>query len=61
MPKKTKPVRINWGNLRHDEELDRLLNPRKPIGAEFAMRPKLSFPVAWCNSVEDLVPVNYLD
>ena len=30
-----------------------------------ATRPKSSFPVAWCNSVEDLVPVgetdNYLD
>lgn len=36
MPRKTKPVRIDWGNLRHDEDLDRLLNPRKPIGYEFA-------------------------
>ena len=26
-----------------------------------SVRPKFSFPVAWCNSVEDLVPVNYLD
>jgi hypothetical protein len=30
-----------------------------------ATRPKSSFPVAWCNSLEDLVPVgetdNYLD
>lgn len=30
-----------------------------------ATRPKFSFPVAWCNSVEDLVPVgeteNYLN
>lgn len=30
-----------------------------------ATRPKFSFPVAWCNSVEDLVPVgdvnDYLD
>lgn len=36
MPKKTKPVRIDWGNLRHDEDLDKLLNPCHPIGAEFA-------------------------
>jgi hypothetical protein len=32
------PVKIEWGNIRHDEDLDRLLNPRKPIGADFARR-----------------------
>lgn len=50
MPKKTKPVRINWGNLRHDEDLDRLLNPRKPIGAEFARNAEkqlFSFMLEW--------------
>lgn len=26
-----------------------------------ATRPKFSFPVAWCNSVEDLVPVGDVD
>lgn len=26
-----------------------------------ALRPKFSFPVAWCNSVEDLVPVGDVD
>lgn len=26
-----------------------------------ATRPKFSFPVAWCNSVEDLVPVGYTE
>lgn len=26
-----------------------------------ALRPKVSFPVAWCNSVEDLVPVGYTE
>lgn len=31
-------LNIDWGNLRHDEDLDRLLNPRKPIGAEFARK-----------------------
>lgn len=24
-------------------------------------RPKFAFPVAWCNSTEDLVPVEYTD
>lgn len=50
MPKKTKPVRIDWGNLRHDEDLDRLLNPRKPIGAEFARTAEkhiFSFMLEW--------------
>lgn len=31
-----KQIKVDWGNLRHDEELDRLLNPHHPIGAEFA-------------------------
>lgn len=31
-----KPVKIDWGNLRHDEELDKLLEPHHPIGKEFA-------------------------
>lgn len=26
-----------------------------------ALRPKFSFPVAWCNSTEDLVPVGDVD
>lgn len=26
-----------------------------------AFRPKLAFPVPWCNSVEDLVPVGYTE
>lgn len=36
MPRKMKPVRIEWGNLRHDETLDKLLEPHQPIGSEFA-------------------------
>lgn len=36
MTKKTKPVRIDWANLRHDEELDRLLEPHHSIGKEFS-------------------------
>lgn len=30
-------LNIDWGNLRHDEELDKLLRPSKPIGLHFAM------------------------
>lgn len=26
-----------------------------------ATRPKFSFPVAWCNSTEDMVPVGYTE
>ena len=29
-------IKIDWGNLRHCEELDELLQPHHPIGAEFA-------------------------
>ena len=32
------PLKIDWGNLRHCEELDRLLEPHHPIGADFARR-----------------------
>ena len=28
--------KIDWENLRHDEDLERLLNPRHPAGAEFS-------------------------
>ena len=39
MPKKTKtPLKIDWGNLRHCEELDKLLEPHHPIGKEFARK-----------------------
>lgn len=50
MPKKTKPVIIDWGNLRHDEELDRLLQPHHPIGADFARKVEaqiFSFMLEW--------------
>lgn len=50
MPRKTKPVRIDWGNLRHDEELDKLLEPHHPIGAEFARNAEkqiFSFMLEW--------------
>ena len=30
--------KIDWGNLRHDEELDKLLQPTKPLGAELARK-----------------------
>lgn len=33
-----KPVKIDWENLHHDEELDKLLQPNHPIGAEFARK-----------------------
>lgn len=42
--------KIDWGNLRHDEDLDRLLNPRKSIGAEFARNAEkqiFSFMLEW--------------
>lgn len=29
-------LKIDWANLRHDEELERILNPCRPAGAEFA-------------------------
>lgn len=35
---KKKPLRIDWSNLRHDPELERLLQPTRPIGAEFARK-----------------------
>ena len=51
MPKKKKkPVRIEWGNLRHDEDLYELLNPRKPLGYEFARNAEkqiFSFMLEW--------------
>ena len=50
MPRKMKPVKIEWGNLRHDEDLDRILNSRKPIGAEFARNAEkqiFSFMLEW--------------
>ena len=30
------PLKIDWSNLRHCEELERLLEPHHPIGKEFA-------------------------
>lgn len=33
-----KQVKIDWGNLRPDPELDKLLTPLRPLGAEFARR-----------------------
>lgn len=42
--------KIDWGNLRHDEDLDKLLNPCKPIGAEFAKNAEkliFSFMLEW--------------
>lgn len=35
-PEKKIPISLEWGNLRHDEDLERLLNPCRPSGAEFA-------------------------
>lgn len=32
------PLKVDWGNLRHDEELERLLQPTRPLGAEFARK-----------------------
>lgn len=32
------PLKVEWGNLRHDEELERLLQPTRPLGAEFARK-----------------------
>ena len=29
-------IKIDWGNLHHDEELQKLLEPHHPIGREFA-------------------------
>ena len=29
-------MKIDWENLRHDEDLERLLNPSHPAGAEFS-------------------------
>ena len=31
-------IKIDWSNLRHDPELDRLLQPTRPLGAEFARK-----------------------
>lgn len=43
MRKSTKKIpRIDWGNLRHDEELEKLLQPTRPIGAEFARKVERS-------------------
>lgn len=45
-----KPIKIDWGNLRHDEELDKLLQPHHPIGAEFARNAEkqiFSFMLEW--------------
>lgn len=35
---KRKTIKIDWGNLRHCEELEKLLEPHHPIGAEFGRR-----------------------
>lgn len=43
-------LKIDWGNLRHDEELERLLEPHHPIGAEFARNAEkqiFSFMFEW--------------
>lgn len=48
MPKT--PLKIDWSNLRHDEELDKLLQPHHPIGAEFARNAEkqiFSFMLEW--------------
>lgn len=34
--RKNIPLKVDWGNLRHDPELERLLQPTRPLGAEFA-------------------------
>lgn len=39
MRKSTKKIpRIDWGNLRHDPELEKLLEPTRPLGVEFARK-----------------------
>lgn len=46
----TQERKIDWGNLRHCEELDKLLQPQHPIGAEFARRAEeqiFSFMLEW--------------
>lgn len=46
----TRNLKIDWGNLRHDEELDKLLEPHHPIGAEFARNAEkqiFSFMLEW--------------
>lgn len=43
-------LKIDWGNLRHDEELERLLEPHHPIGKEFARNAEkqiFSFMLEW--------------
>lgn len=35
---KPRPIKIDWGNLRHDEELEKLLQPTRPSGVEFARK-----------------------
>ena len=50
MPRRMKAVKIDWGNLRHDEELERLLEPHRPIGKEFARNVEkqiFSFMLEW--------------
>lgn len=45
-----KPIKIDWANLRHCEELDKLLEPRHPIGKEFARKAEkqlFSFMLEW--------------
>lgn len=39
-----KPIKIDWANLRHSEELQEVLNPVRPSGAEFNWMPDL-YPV----------------
>lgn len=46
----TRNLKIEWGNLRHDEELDKLLEPHHPIGKEFARNAEkqiFSFMLEW--------------
>lgn len=40
MRKSTKTIllKIDWSNLRHDEELEKLLSPSKPLGVEFGRK-----------------------
>lgn len=48
--KSSKQIKLDWGNLRHDEDLDKLLRPSKPIGFHFAMeaeREIFSFMREW--------------
>lgn len=50
MEKPKTPLKIDWGNLRHDEELDCLLEPHHPIGKEFARNAEkqiFSFMLEW--------------